>query len=177
MMPRSNRATTTGLALLPIALLSVHWAGSDLSRAGQATEHKPISDYLIAHTNPGDAVFADQAGRILMETGLRPGSRFGIFYYWVNYDTAPQDYCHQMLADFDERKPKYIVLAWDADQAMTNMSTGPILGLRSARRMNARLAWKEFREYVAAHYQWEARVDDNDLYRICEPASSTARAE
>ncbi|HSV16736.1 MAG TPA: hypothetical protein VLI90_20895, partial [Tepidisphaeraceae bacterium] len=176
-LPRTARAPVIGLGLIPIALMSMHWPGSKLVRANEGTQHKAISQYLIDHTKPGDAVFADQAGRILLETGLRPGSRYGIFYYWVNYDNAPQDYCSRMLADFDERKPKYIVLAYDADDAMAEMLTGPILGLRPVRSRNTYLAWRQFKQYLSAHYQFETRVDDNDLYRIRQEPSATARIE
>jgi hypothetical protein len=165
LLPRPGRSAAIGLSVLPIALMSMRWRGSDLSYVERGTQRCELSDYLLAHTQPGDSVFQDQMGRVLMETGLKPGCRFAILYYWVNYDTAPQDYLKGMLDDFEQRRPRYIVLSADADESMANMSTGPILGLCSTRRANARLAWRDFRSYLAEHYEWEARVSDDDVFR------------
>ncbi len=53
--------------------------------------------------------------RLLIETDLQPGSRYPMTFLWVNDDDAPLEYCHAMLKDFDERRPRYILLPTKID--------------------------------------------------------------
>ncbi len=172
LLPRSNRGVVLAMSLLPIAFLSMQYRGSDLTQLANATQVDPLSRYLLAHTQRGDSIFVDQTGRVLLETGLNPGTRFSIFYYWFNYDDAPQDYCRGMIRDFQQREPKYIAVGHDADKSLDHMADDPIMKYRPVRQQNARLAWKEFRDYLAAHYQFETRVGENDLYRRRDTTAS-----
>jgi len=165
LLPRTSRGVVLAMSLMPIAFLSMQYRGSDLTQIARATEIDPLSRYLLSHTQKGDSIFVDQTGRVLLETGLNPGTRYGIFYYWFNYDDAPQDYCHGMLRDFQQRQPKYIAVGHNADKSLDYMSDDPIMKYRPLRQHNARLAWKEFRDYLAAHYQFETQIGENDLFR------------
>jgi len=51
-----------------------------------------------------------------------PGSRYGTYFYWVNYDTAPQEYTSTLLSDFDHRRPKYIILRANNSKALLEIS-------------------------------------------------------
>jgi hypothetical protein len=165
LLPRSSRGVVLAMSLLPIAFLSMQYRGSDVTGIANATRIDPLSRYLRAHTQPGDSIFVDQTGRFLLETGLNPGTRYSIFYYWFNYDNAPQDYCNGMIRDFQQREPKYIALAHDADKSLDHMADDPVMKYCPQRQQNVRLAWKEFRDYLAAHYQFETRIGENDLFR------------
>jgi hypothetical protein len=126
----------------------------------------------MSHTKSGDSIFVDQTGRFLLETGLNPGTRYSIFFYWFNYDDAPQDYCNGMIRDFQQREPKYIAVSHDADKSLDRMSDDPIMQYRPVRRENAKLAWKEFRDYLNTHYQLETQIGEDDLFRRREPTAS-----
>jgi Dolichyl-phosphate-mannose-protein mannosyltransferase len=177
LLPRSNRGVVLAMSLLPIAFLSMQYRGSDLTQLANATQIDPLSRYLLAHTQRGDSIFVDQTGRVLLETGLNPGTRFSIFYYWYNYDDAPQDYCNGMIRDFQQREPKYIAVGHDADKSLDHMADDPIMKYRPVRERNAQLAWKEFRDYLAAHYQFETQIGKNDLFRRRDTTSSANIAD
>jgi hypothetical protein len=70
-----------------------------------------------------------------------------------------------MIRDFQQREPKYIALAHDADKSLDHMADDPVMKYCPQRQQNVRLAWKEFRDYLAAHYQFETRIGENDLFR------------
>jgi hypothetical protein len=150
----------------------MQYKGSDLTQIARAEEIHPLSRYLMSHTKSGDSIFVDQTGRFLLETGLNPGTRYSIFFYWFNYDDAPQDYCNGMIRDFQQREPKYIAVSHDADKSLDRMSDDPIMQYRPVRRENAKLAWKEFRDYLNTHYQLETQIGEDDLFRRREPTAS-----
>jgi hypothetical protein len=166
MLPRrSALPAQIFLGLLPVALLGLRWQGSDLARAGAAFHRGAASQYVVDHTTAGQSVFADQIGGLLIESDRAPGSRYGTFFYFVNYDRAPLDFCRGMLADFERRQPAYILLRRDGDQAPSRMLDGPILQARPERRKNFVRAWGRFEKYLAEHYTMEAVVEGNTIYR------------
>jgi hypothetical protein len=165
LLPWRARPFQVLLGLLPIALLSFRWEGTDLSHISRGFRHEALSEYVSAHTSSGDSVFADQIGRLLIETGRDPGSRFGTFFYFVNYDTAPQDYSQEMLSDFQGRKPKYVLLKSSRAASLPRMTSGPILSLCPERRANFVRAWQNVETYVSAHYYLETVIDGTDIYR------------
>src|SRR5207302_7547595 len=72
---------------------------SDLYGASLVFQYTPIarptmevSDYINAHKIPGDAVWQDDAARLLLETNLRCGSRYPLMFLLVNSDSAPLEY-------------------------------------------------------------------------------------
>ncbi len=171
LFPRTERATVLAVSFVPFMFLSLHWDGSDLAAIPGALGPSPVARYLASHTVAGDSVFADRVARVLIETGLQPGCRYGIIYYWANYDAAAIDYWHTMHQDFEQRKPKYIIVRADADQTFDQITHGLILSVRPVRRENCQIAWKEFREYLASHYQQETSIDGDNIYRRREGAN------
>ena len=166
----ASRSGRIALGLLPIAMLSLTWEGSSLAHLGRGFQHTPVSNYIAVHTSATDSVFADQAGRLLIETDRSPGSRLGTFFYFVNDDSAPRDYCSVMLADFEARRPRYLVLNPGWDQPVPALADCDILSHAPARRANFIAAWSLFRSYVHAHYQRETILDGQELYRRMETA-------
>jgi hypothetical protein len=65
----------------------------------------------------------------------------------------------------------------DADKSLDHMADDPIMKYRPVRERNARLAWKEFRDYLAAHYQFETQIGENDLFRRRDTTSSANIAD
>ncbi len=165
-----SRPLRVAIGLLPIALFSLTWEGSSISKLNLGFEHLPESDYIAIHTTPNDAVFADQIGRLLIETDRKPGSRLGTFFYMVNDDNSPSQYCQILIGDFESHKTKYLVMPDDWDRPISGLANCDILQHTPARRANFIAAWAVLREYVARHYHLETKMDGKLIYRrIAEP--------
>ncbi len=167
MLPRRTSAASMALALLPVVGFSLVWSAGDFRRLMETGWRKsPVAKYLIAHTTADDAIFADPMERLLMETGRRPGARYATLFYFVNYDTAPIEYGQTLLADLEDRRPKYVVLKSYLDQTLTRQAEQlPLLATRPARRQNFLAAWENLKQYVSAHYTAETEVDKQTIWR------------
>jgi hypothetical protein len=165
LLPRRANPATVLLGLLPIALLSLTWEGSDIRQIHRGVEQLRVSDYIASHTTPNDCVFADQIGRFLIETDRKPGSRFGTFFYLVNDDDAPARFTRTLLEDFENRKPTYLLLAQGWDVKIPGLANCDILLHCPHRRENFINAWASLRDYVAARYHLETTIDGNCVYR------------
>ncbi len=164
MLPRP-KMLAVALGLLPIAGLSLTWEGCSLTQIHRGSQHTAVADFISAHTTPSDSVFADQIGRLLIETDRAPGARLGTFFYFVNDDAAPQQYCRVLLDDFRVRQPKYLVLSSDWDNPIPGLANCNILRQCAQRRENFLTAWSEFRQYVHEHYVRETSIDGNTIER------------
>ena len=100
MLPRYNRASSIGAALIPIALLSIVQAANLIATTKPGEDRLPLSDYIQSHAKPGDAVWMDAWPRIILETGLKPGARLPFTFLFTNYDNAGLDYSAGMITDF-----------------------------------------------------------------------------
>jgi len=165
LVPRKDRAVSMAFCLLPVALLSQMWETSNLSLLPGSTGPSQVSQYVMSHTKPGDSVFANQISRLLIESDRQPGTRYGIFFYWANYDTAAIDIWRIMQSDFDQRKPVYILLPTNADSAINTMTHETEAAANSVRQQNCQAAWKDFKSYLAKNYRWETTIDHTDIYR------------
>src|SRR5262249_7458996 len=145
------------------ALGSLIYIGPDFAQAMRnGVPRLPVSDYLIAHTQPGDSIYFDQFPRVCFETGLKPGARYPHLFYMVNYDEAPYDVVTNLLADFEDRQPRYIVIRADIDRWLRWHSKGlPMLSERPERLANYIAAWGQIRAYVEKKYTAEAKVDSD----------------
>ncbi len=160
------RLGPVALGLVPVMALSLAWGGRDLLQVWRGVDRLPVSRYLMEHARPGEAVWADQMSRLLIETNLRPGAAYAHIFYFTNYDEAPLDYSRQLLADFEARRPAYIVLRKDLDEQLKRQALGLVmLSDRPRRRENFFEAWRQVREYVGLHYRAEAEVDGQVVYR------------
>jgi hypothetical protein len=165
MIPGRVKPMSIALGLLPISLLSLTWEGSSISDLDRGATHMPVSNYIICRTTANDAVFADQIGRLLIETNRRPGSRLGTFFYLVNDDDAPRRYMQILLTDFESRRPKYLVLPQGWDHPVPGLADCDILSHCAQRRENFIAEWARLREYVAGHYHLESKLDAAMIYR------------
>jgi hypothetical protein len=165
LLPRFDRDLPIIMALGPWVLASLAWSLPTALRSPHGLHPRPSSEYVRARTAPGDAIYADQTPRYLLETDRRPGSRIGTLFYFVNYDQAPLDYCRILLDDFEARRPKYILLASDLDELLEAQEHLPLLTDRPTRLRNFRTAWAQIRRYMSEHYVFEAWVGDDLVYR------------
>jgi len=84
----------------------------------------------------------------------------------VNYDEAPDHYLDVLLADFESRRPKYLVFqANHKDKIQRQMDDTPGL-IQSPRRMaRFRSAWGRLDRYIKDQYVQETTIDGRVIYR------------
>jgi hypothetical protein len=165
-LPRFNRPASLAAALLPIVLLSLTQAGNLIANTRPGEDRLPLSDYLIAHAKPGDAVWMDAWPRLVLETGLRPASRLPFTFLFTNYDTAGLDYSDGIIKDFERTRPAYIILPVPLDRRMQNqIDFIPELNRRPIRQANYIAGWRRIEAYTLAHYVKETMVGNDAVYR------------
>ncbi len=166
LIPRGERLVPLAAALVFPLLLSVYGSALVVSNARPPSERLAASDYLASHAMVGDLVWADSMPRLLVETGLSPGSRYTATFLWANDDEAAQEYCSAMLSDFERNRPRYILLPTRLDEHVAMVrSQLKELRLCPRRSENYARAWSDLRGYVASHYLPEAQVGRQTIYR------------
>lgn len=166
LIPRRPRTLSLGAALVLPALLSAFGALLVLRDAPHTLAPSAPEDYLAAHAQPGDAVWIDGMMRLLVKTDLQPGSRYPMTFLWVNDDDAPLQYSNEMLADFEQTRPKFIALPTQFDHYVHALSDHiKELGLRPNRKANFIEAWMRLQEYVRQNYHPEAQAGRDTIYR------------
>lgn len=166
LIPRRPAVAALAAALIAPAAFSIFGAAQVLADAPNSLQREPSEDYLAAHTVAGDRVWLDGMMRLLVVTDLQPGSRYPMTFLWVNDDDAPLRYCHDMLDDFDQTHPKYIVVATNfADYGRKLAARIKELGIRPQRKANFIRAWMELGDYVQNHYHPEAKLQWETIYR------------
>jgi hypothetical protein len=166
LFPRRDRAGALAAALLPAIVISALSVNGVLDRREQFPARAPASDYLLAHTRPGDRVWLDHMPRVLLETDLLPGARIPHTFLFLNSDQTPLEYAAVMLRDFEIRRPKYVLLPTDLEGTIeSDVRRATEASRRPARAANYRAAWKRIEGYVQAHYVEEARVGNQTAFR------------
>jgi len=164
-LPRTDRAIPLIGSLAPIVFFSIYGSAVTWTYSRGAQNRLEVSNYLAAHASPGAHVWQDDYPRLLIETGLRPGSRVPLTFLFANHDRAPLDFTRIILDDFATQKPDYVLLParfdlyirWHADNIL-EFERFPI------RRANYILAWEQIRQYVRQNYVAEATVGDNQVW-------------
>jgi hypothetical protein len=177
--PRPNRQGLWPIlvAVAPLAILSLVYSVPGY-RSLRSRGMSPVSRYVLAHTMPGDVVWADPAARLLLETGRRPGSRLQMTFYLVNHDDAPRYFTDILLGDFETRRPKYLILPANWAGEMRHIATEtPCLIWRPKRQAAYLRACNRISDYIQSRYELETTVDGERVYhRVAGPlAIHTAR--
>jgi hypothetical protein len=96
----------------------------------------------------------------------------------ANTDLAPLEYSEIILKDFEQTRPKYIVLRSDLD-CYVEWQCGAILELERfpRRRENFRCAWGHIESYVRSNYEPEAQVGQHVVWRRKQLQAAQARTE
>jgi hypothetical protein len=166
--PRSQRLGPIIAAIAPVAAISIYFSITQGYRAlaNGGGSLSPVSRYVIDHTAPADAVWADPAARLLLETDRRPGSRLQMTFYLVNHDDAPKYFGDILLDDFEQRAVKYLILpvGWRDETRRVAQET-PGTMWRPKRRAAYIAAMARIDWYVKEHYQLEATIDGKFVYR------------
>lgn len=127
-----------------------------------------LVNYVREHTKPGDTIFADPLGELVVMTDRRPGSRVGMLIYFVNHDAAPEKFSSLLLSDLEERKCDVICLPLPAvlEGRIAGWEKQQVLRDHPARREAYRAAWQRFIDYVHANYTLEdPDVDGRQIWR------------
>jgi hypothetical protein len=128
-----------------------------------------VSDYLITHAKPGDAVWMDDWPRLILETHLRPATRLPFTFLFTNYDDAWLDYSAMIIADLQKTKPQYIILPTHTDEYVaTQIKYIVELNSRPLRRANYVTGWNRIEQYTLDHYEKESAVGNDTVYRRVE---------
>jgi hypothetical protein len=166
LIPRKSAVFPLVAALALPMLLSAYGSILLLHDAHNPMEHLAASEYLTAHASANDAVWQDGMQRLLIETNLKPGARYPMTFLWVNGDDTPLEYCGVILSDFNQRRPRYILLPTRIDWYIQAVSTHiKELGLNPKRQANYVKAWHNLRDYVQAHYHPEVQVGKETIFR------------
>ncbi|HMB95415.1 MAG TPA: glycosyltransferase family 39 protein, partial [Tepidisphaeraceae bacterium] len=164
-LPRKSEAWPIAMSLGPIILISVYLSMQVQPYPDPPTRILPLSAYLLEHASPGDAVWQDNLPRVLLETNLRPGSRFPIMFLFGNHDSAALEYMPIMLADFERRKPKFMILPSDVEakiRSETELSSQ--LSRSPVRARNFGWAWRQIESYVKGKYVPAEQMGDQTIY-------------
>jgi hypothetical protein len=152
MLARRDRWIPIAAGLVPISMFSMWWSLYRVLKLPEGYEISPISQYIVQHSGPMDRIYTDEYPRIIMETGLDYGARYGTLFYFVNHDDAPKEYGDQLIADLEHRQPKYIVLAQNREEVKQHELTLTMLRLRPRRLAGFLATWNEYENYVKVNY-------------------------
>ena len=132
----------------------------------QGRERLEVSDYLVAHGTPTDAVWLTDSARVLLETGMQSGSQLPLSFLFANSDSAPLEFSQRILRDFDLRLPEFVVLRGDFEEMLAHQGHEILeLDRFPVRRENYCIAWRNIRAYVIRNYVKEIRIGRQEIYR------------
>jgi hypothetical protein len=165
LIPRPARTKNLAWALGPILVCMLCFSAPLLGKLPYGFQRAALTEYLTAHANANDPIFADWMPRVLLESDLQPGSRYPHLWYFGNHDLAPLDYTRTLLNDFDQRRPVYVVLPARLDAYIADELEQPFIRSRPERAKNVVVAWGRIHTYLAAHYKTETTVGMWQVYR------------
>lgn len=175
---RQLRVPALTAALTPVAIFSLVCAAEVIRNPWVGGRDPDVVAFLRTHALPGDRVWQDDTAAVLVQTGLRPGSRHTLTFLFANYDTAPLEYSQRIIDDFRARQPRFVVLRTDLDryvelqrQCILELSEHPI---RSA---NHKRGWDAIGKYVAANYHAVARTDRDTIWERRAQSGDAAAAD
>jgi hypothetical protein len=152
-------------AVIPIAVVSLVYAVPP-ARMLRQPHPMPVSVYVRDHTSPGDSVWGDPAAQLLLETDRPPGSRLQMTFYLVNHDQAPQEFADILLSDFEQRKPKYLVLSQNWSVEVRSIErTAAWLKWLPQRRRDYLTACDRIEAYIRQHYVLEKTLNGKAAWR------------
>jgi hypothetical protein len=175
-LPRRATAASMLAALTPVTLLSLHGTFLIFRDEGIRPPTLAVSDYLKTHAHDGDAVWSDSTSRILLETGLRPGSRCVLTFLFANSDESPLRYSEMILHDFEARPPRFVVLDANMPHYVEHQAEHVLEYERfPKRRANFYNAWQRIEQYVHANYEPAAVIDGECIWQRRSAPSAQAR--
>jgi hypothetical protein len=170
LIPRHPRVMPLAAALSGPIIFSLFGAGQVLVEAPKSMGLTASETYFSTHAQPGETIWEDGMMRLLILTDMRPGSRYPMTFLWANTDTAPLEMSGAMLADFDQTRPKYMVIPTNFRPYGLKLANRiKELGLRPERKANFIKAWDALGDYVHANYQPLTQADWETIYVRKQP--------
>lgn len=164
MLPRKVSTFSLATALFPTAAVSL--LGSVTLLRSAPNDSTALSDYVRSHTRAADAVWMDNASRLLLETDRRLGSRYPLMFVFGNTDTFAGQHIGTLIDDLSIRRPALVILPSDVERRIRRDQQQTLHLLRSPRRSEAYAnAWREIASYVRANYIEETRIEDQAVWR------------
>ncbi|HEY0008965.1 MAG TPA: hypothetical protein VGB55_09610 [Tepidisphaeraceae bacterium] len=172
LVARRPRAVPLLAAYGPIIVLSLLWAGGMLFLPDRHLRMTAVINRLEKYASPGDRVWIDDYPRLMTETHFVPGSRVPLTFLFANSDAAPAHFGGQILRDFEQSRPQWIVLPHDVEeftkrygQEMAELAAYP------QRAMAFAHAWRRIDDYARANYTVVETVQGLDvMVRRPDPA-------
>jgi hypothetical protein len=153
LIPRRLHAGQLLLCLLPGVALSVTGAAWQYEQRTNFVPRLAASDFLLTYAAPHDRVWQDDYPRLLIETGLRPGSRVPMSFLFLNTDTAADRFASTIVEDFDRLRPRWIILPTDIPSMIDARSSRIYeLGEHPRRREAFARAWERIAKAVQASH-------------------------
>ena len=168
--PSRGRRWRSWATLGPLALIVLAGIGP-LLRDWRASLTLPSElqsiRYLKDHTDPDDALFGDNVGRLSVMTDRPVGGRLVQMVQLVNHDEAPRRYMDQLLSDLKQRRPAFMILRapWKLEGEIARWEEQPVLAENPRRRIEYREAWERYLEWVDLRYERVAELDALELLR------------
>ena len=166
LLPVRPRLGLTLACVAPLAAISLVFALPAYRSLRTDARPMPASRYVAAHSVPTDTVWGDPAGRLLLESNRRCGSRLQMSFYLVNHDAAPREFTDLLLSDFARRRPKFIVLPvdWWAQVHQVATETPGLLWNRP-RRENYLQQCHRLWDFITTQYHVVATLDGKKIYQ------------
>lgn len=171
---RRLRAISLGLTFGPLALCSGIVIFQMLFWPDRQPRMSQVITYLKENASPFDRVWMDDYPRLMVETGLRPGSRVPLVFLFGNSDVAPIRFSQMIQNDFQHHPPDWVVLYQDPEKFIEFYSTGMAeMSASPVRRNNFARAWMSIDLYVRKNYSKVATIAGMDIYRKPDPLADT----
>src|SRR5439155_11954997 len=166
LVPRRISVGSLGIPLLPVIVLSAAGAVNVLLYRDHGNQ-QALEDYLRAHATRADAVvWQDYTSRLMLETDFRPGSRHTLTFLFVNSDDSARQYAAQILDDFRQRRPEYVVLPTNLQTFLDHQAQQVAeLDRSNTQRDSYIAAWRSIEAYAHANYDVETTIARWTVYR------------
>lgn len=171
-LPRRDRSLPTAAALVPIVALSLFGVVGKWSQVDQPDQRGEVVAFLNREAAPGDRIWQDDCARLLIETDLKPGSRYPLTFLFSIDDEAPSSFGTELVNDLRERRPRFVVLDRDvAAGAASRAYRAAEFNVFAKRGRDYQAAWAAIESFTRANYVPVASIGDQVVWEYISPTS------
>jgi hypothetical protein len=170
-LPRRVTIRSMAVALAPVLVLSILGTYQIFAAEGVGPRTLAVSEYLKTHASANDRVWSDSTSRVLLETGLKPGSRCVLTFLFANSDQSPLRYSDIILKDFQSEPPRFVILDADMPEYVEHQATHVLEYERfPVRRENFLVAWDRIEAFVKENYVVDTTIGKENVWRLRDDA-------
>lgn len=177
LLARRVRMTPMTMAFGPVIAATLLLSASAWLSSREPSRDDNVVAYVNAHAGADAAVWADDYPRLLVETGRRPGSSVPLVFLMANGDAAPDFFGRQLLADWAERRPEFVVFPTDPTRLahlyrhhMADVAASPKRADAIARQLSL------MEQFLQANYRVETDIGNVRVWRRGEAAGDSIAA-